>query len=304
FWFAVQAPDKRNYGMELNNHPNEVDQTSQLLPAADFKVYNLTIIGSGALNTNISGGVNAAIALRPWAGPKIYNAIFTDFNAQGVLLDTQNGVTATQAVTSGTAQLHNTLWWNFVTGSGTKNIDNTATNLGRFSLATNYWTDASLVNQIADPMLTSISRTNVGAFLDPRPAPGSPANSDYASAPAGLETANYRGAFGPGRSNWAADWTALSEYGIMGGSGGGNPRPVPTPTQPPGITLIATINGGSLNISFLSRVGLQYQLETRVDLASGAWADSGAPLAGTGSLVTMTAPLGSGGMSFFRVRAF
>src|SRR2546425_2348668 len=99
FWFAIQAPDKRNYGMELNNHPNELNQSSQLLPATDFKVYNLTIIGSGALSTNVNGGVNAAIALRPWVGPKIYNAIFTDFNAQGVLPDTQNGVTATQAVT-------------------------------------------------------------------------------------------------------------------------------------------------------------------------------------------------------------
>src|SRR6266571_7832476 len=85
FWFAIQAPDKRNYGMELNNHPNELHQTSQLLPATDFKVYNLTIIGSGASSTNVNGGVNAAIALRPWVGPKIYNAIFTDFNAQGVL---------------------------------------------------------------------------------------------------------------------------------------------------------------------------------------------------------------------------
>ncbi len=56
FWFAVQAPDKRNYGMELNNHPNELNQGSQLLPATDFKVYNLTIIGSGASSTNVNGG--------------------------------------------------------------------------------------------------------------------------------------------------------------------------------------------------------------------------------------------------------
>ncbi|MDD5138769.1 MAG: hypothetical protein PHY43_00745 [Verrucomicrobiales bacterium] len=32
-------------------------------------------------NTVVNGGVNAAIALRPWAGPKFYSAIFTDFNA-------------------------------------------------------------------------------------------------------------------------------------------------------------------------------------------------------------------------------
>src|SRR4030095_7139663 len=140
-------------------------QGSQLSPVADFKVYNLTIIGSGSLNnTNVNGGANHAIALRPWAGPKIYNAIFTDFNAQGILLDTQNGNTATQAVTGGFAQLHNTLWWDFTTGQGNGVIDNTATNLGRNTVATNYWTDTSLTNQIANPQLISISRTNVGAF--------------------------------------------------------------------------------------------------------------------------------------------
>src|SRR6185503_1030241 len=69
FWFAIQAPDKRNYGMELNDHPNETDQTTQPPPSSDFKVYNMTIIGSGTQNTNVTGGVNAAIALRAWAGP-------------------------------------------------------------------------------------------------------------------------------------------------------------------------------------------------------------------------------------------
>src|SRR5262245_20564683 len=83
FWFAIQPPDKRNYGMELNDHPNETDQTTQPPPSSDFKVYNMTIIGSGAQSTIVNGGVNAAIALRAWAGPKIYNSIFIDFNAQG-----------------------------------------------------------------------------------------------------------------------------------------------------------------------------------------------------------------------------
>jgi hypothetical protein len=201
--------------------------------------------------------------------------------------------------------LHNTLWWNFVTGSGSQNIDNTATNLGRFSLATNYWTDASLVNQIADPMLTHISRTNVGAFLDPRPAVGSPANSDYAPAPGGLVSVNYRGAFGSGRGNWAADWTALSEYGVMGGAGGSNPRPGAPSAPPKNPTLSVAVKGPNIEISFLSRVGIQYQLETRVDLFDGSWSNSGSPVAGTGKTLTLIAPLGGSGIgqTFFRVRA-
>ncbi len=62
----------------------------------------------------------------------------------------------------------------FTTGSGNEIISNTATNLGRNTVATNYWTDLSLTNQIVDPMLTSISRTNSGAPLDPRPQAGQP----------------------------------------------------------------------------------------------------------------------------------
>src|SRR5258705_4509298 len=82
FWFAIQAPDKRNYGMELNNHVNELSQLTQKLPAADFKVYNMTIIGSGSVNnTNINGGANYARAFRPWVGHKKYKTIFTNFNA-------------------------------------------------------------------------------------------------------------------------------------------------------------------------------------------------------------------------------
>src|SRR6185503_14789212 len=154
---------------------------------------------AGALDTTIpNGGEDAAIALRPWVGPKIYNAIFTDFNGRGILPDTQNGVTATQAVTGGYAQLHNTLWWDFTTGSGNGIIGNTATNLGRNTVATNYWTDLSLNNQIVNPLLTSISRTNIGPFLDPRPQSGSPAYSNIATAPAGLTQAGYQGAFGSG----------------------------------------------------------------------------------------------------------
>ena len=116
-------------------------------------------------------------------------------------------------------------------------IENTATNLGRNTVTTNYWTDASLTNDIANPLLNSISRNNLGAFLDPRPAARGPATSDFAAAPSGLVAANYRGAFGPGRANWASDWTALSEYGVMGGAGGANPEVVVTIAGPSRPTL-------------------------------------------------------------------
>ena len=298
FWFAVQAPDKRNYGMELNNHPNELSQVSQLLPASDFKVYNLTIIGAGSVNnTNVNGGANHAITLRPWVGPKIYNAIFTDFNAQGVLLDTQNGVTATQAVTGGFAQLHNTLWWDFTQGSGSTIIDNTIANLGRNTVATNYWTDISLTNEISNPMLTSISRTNDGTkYLDPRPKAGSPAYSGYAATPNDgfLTAASYRGAFGTDRNNWITDWTALSEYSVVGGVGGNNPRKtiiiVPSIPNPPALTV--ALNGANLDIVFGTQTGFTYQLQSSTNLSDVPviWINEGSPVPGTGSAVTSSVP--------------
>ena len=47
FWFGIQAPDARNYGMEVNNQINEIVTTNLLTPQADFKVYNCTIIAPG-----------------------------------------------------------------------------------------------------------------------------------------------------------------------------------------------------------------------------------------------------------------
>src|SRR6266498_4252713 len=213
--------------------------------------------------------------------------IFTDFNAQGVLPDTQNGVTATQAVTGGYARLHNTLWWDLTTGSGNQIIDNTATNLGRNTVATNYWTDLSLTNQIANPMLTGISRTNAGVFLDPRPKAGSPAYSDYATVPNDgfLTPVNYRGAFASGRGNWIADWTALGEYGIVTGEGGVIPKAVATATAPASPLLSASIVGGNLRIVTPSQPGFTYQLESRPDFDTD-WSDDGSSQPGTGGDLT------------------
>jgi hypothetical protein len=309
FWFAIQAPDKRNYGMELNNQVNERPQDVQRTPAADFKVYNMTIIGAGALDTTTpNGGENAVVALRPWVGPKIYNAIFTDFNGRGVLVDTQNGVTATNAVTGGFAQFHNTLWWDFVTGSGNGIISNTATNLGRNTVATNYWTDTSLANQIANPLLTSISRTNVGAFLDPRPRAGSPAHANSAATPNDgfLTPASYQGAFDSSRNQWISDWTALSEYSVVGGAGGVNPQKVvavvgAVPNRP---VLLSSRNGSTVNIVFATQPGFSYQLQSATNLSEAPikWGNEGGVIPGTGNAATSSVPV-SAAYKFLRVIA-
>ncbi|MFN3409607.1 MAG: T9SS C-terminal target domain-containing protein, partial [Limisphaerales bacterium] len=217
FWFGIAAPDARNYGMELNNQINEIATTNLLTPQADFSVYNMTLMGAGVTATSTTGGRNAGVILRPYVAPKIYNAIFTDFNERGIELDTRNGVNAAVSVTNGLAVFENTLWWDFVVGSATTVVNNTATNLGRFTVATNYWTNPALTNLIANPLLAGISRTNNGG-LDPRPLPGSPAlnpaNIRATPKDGFLTPVNYIGAFAP-NDLWIEGWTALSEYGIL-----------------------------------------------------------------------------------------
>lgn len=308
FWFAIQAPDKRNYGMELNSQLNEVissaNPNSPRTPMGTFKVYNLTLIGAGAGSTTVSGGNDYGIALRPYASPTIENAILTDFNgATGIFLDTQGGLLATNCWTDGYATLKHTLWWNFSNAGLSTN--NTAVGLGGGTLATNWFTTTALTNQIADPMLTSISRTNVGAYLDPRPKSGSPATSDYATAPTGFSMASYRGAFAQGRGNWAADWTALSEYGVMGGAGGVNPIAASsgsvsiTPNQP---VLVTGLSGGSLKVSYATQTGFSYQLQSKSNLVTQVtWDDVGSPTAGTGGSVTNTVST-TAAQLFFRVK--
>jgi len=215
-------------------------------------------------------------------------------------------VLADQSVTGGLAQLHNTLWWDFTTGSGNGVIENTATNLGRNTIATNYWTDTSLTNEITNPMLTTISRTNVGPFLDPRPRSGSPALSNYASTPHDgfLTPVTYRGAFGSGRNQWISDWTALGEYGIVGGAGGINPvrisaSPVVLPPTAP-ILSIVNNNGATVDITFATEVGHTYQLKASA-VVEGPYTDAGSPVPGTGGIVTVYQPVS--GEQFFQVLA-
>ena len=290
FWFGIQAPDARNYGMELNNQINEIATSEKLLPASGFKVYNATLIGAGTSSTLVNGGRNAAIIFRPFLGVTIENSIFTDFNERAIELDTRNTISAANVVTN-TGHLKNNLWWGFVTGSGSANVNNTITNISRNTIASNYWSVAAFNNQIANPLLVSISRTNVGATLDPRPQADSPALSDVALTPIDgfLTTVNYRGAFAPGQGNWLAGWTALSEYQIVTGNGGIHPIDAPTgavvPTQP---SLAIARVGGVVRLTVPTQSNVSYQVQSCNTLgASAVWVNEGSTVSGTGSPVTV-----------------
>jgi len=198
FWFALQAPDKKDQGGEWNGEPNGIGVGNA--PVMNFEIYNATYIGAG---TNTSG--SRALISRVHAAPKVFNSIFTEFNA-GVNIDATSGT----QFTNGVAKFQNNILWNFATNG---------VPVAYAQNATADWLlkDAANRNEFVNPLLTSISRTNVPAFkLDPRPQSGSPALTSSLTAPDDgfYSPVAYRGAF-DAEDLWLADWTFASQVGLV-----------------------------------------------------------------------------------------
>jgi hypothetical protein len=66
--------------------------------------------------------------------------------------------------------------------------------------------------------------------------------------------------------------------------------------------LTAQISGANLLINWLSLSGTSYQVEFTDDLASGAWTALGAPIIGTGGVLTFTNPVGASAQRFYRLQ--
>lgn len=282
FWFAIQAPDVRDKGMELNGEPAGLAVSNA--PLGQFTIYNATIIGAGARS---GGNNNNAFTIRDYASPRIYNCIFTDFAQRGVSID----VRSKAHLDNGNLDLQDNIWWGFTDG-------NTPANLDILNSAI-LFSDAARQNEIVDPMLTSISRS-ANSALDPRPSAGSPAlNTDrlppadgfYAQVP-------YKGAFN--QVNWAAGWTALSAYGVLTPLGAGR-KESPTVTEPPAPSIVITVDAGSLNLSLQTIVGKSYQLQSTLNLVNPVWVNEGAAVAGSGSQLILNAAVAADPSKFYRV---
>lgn len=139
-------------------------------------------------------------------------------------------------------------------------------------------------------------------MLDPRPAANSPALNDYADVPGGYVEANYRGAFGPGNRNWAANWTALSEYAILTGAGAGVLTGEVSDTLVAPSVAVAP-SGANVNITFDTQAGVTYQAQSTTSLTGPVtWTNEGAPIVGTGAAATVTVS-GAADQKFIIVRA-
>ncbi|MBN2365011.1 MAG: T9SS C-terminal target domain-containing protein, partial [Calditrichaeota bacterium] len=191
FWFAVKDPLLGGGRVaEQDGGTDPEDGTPYAIPM----ISNVTYIGAGVNNFPQGDGAELMI-FRDNAGGKYYNSIFTDYNGanggKGITVeDLTTGEDSRARLEAGDLRLVNNIWWNFAAGNS----------LAQFA-PQQFVADslAATGNQIVDPQLSSISRTNDGG-LDPRPnAAGPAASGAAATVPADpfFSNVDYYGAFHP-----------------------------------------------------------------------------------------------------------
>jgi hypothetical protein len=132
----------------------------------------------------------------------VHNSILTDFGGGGINVDPDSG----WFLTNGLIQIDNNIWWQFRDA-----VAETA------NAQVYLFNDSSKSNVVADPLLTSVSRTNDPMYqLDPRLQAGSPALSSPLTPPSDgfYSPVSYKGAFDQD-DLWLRGWTALDAYGFL-----------------------------------------------------------------------------------------
>ncbi len=261
FWFAIQENGKRDNGGEWNGEPNDIAVSNA--PLANFMVYNMTLIGAGANSANTA--LNHGFTIREYSAPRVYNSIITDFRGNGIrITDDRSGA----MLTAGIMDFRDNLWWSFHDPVAGERADV-------------LFSDTTRSNEVVNPLLTSISRTNDNR-LDPRPAAGSPALTSNRQAPDDgfFAPVAYKGAF-DANNLWLQKWTFLDAKGFLGSAAG--------PMAP---TLTITSDAMGTSISFMSEAGVSYLLKSTTDLASPiTWSDEGI-MTGTGGMISFVVTTG------------
>jgi hypothetical protein len=266
FWFGIKLKDGGvtggGRGFEADGDVNPGNGTAT--PFTQWEAYNVTLIGRGKDVTTTAEGV--ALFTEDGSALNVYDSVFSDWDL-GLQVNPADG------------QFH------FTNAPALALIENNVwdVNTGANSVAEFVFTNAAFNNSIESALLGGVSyEPDMG--LDPRPQAGSPVYDDVkGGAPMAV---SYRGAFSGPSDNWADGWSALSTLGYL--------KPAP-PTPVLGIVR----NGDSVDITFVTQTGFNYQLESK-SVITGGWSDSGSPVAGTGNEETVTVTL-SGDEGYFRV---
>jgi hypothetical protein len=208
FWFAIQAQSAGGFGrgMELDGAIGDETGTPFTIPV----VSNLTILGAGtSIEGTNAGDGSQLLILRDNSGGKFYNSIFAQQHNTAISVEDVGSTTTFDSrarLEAGDIVFRNNIWHGFGAGAALAEFAPQA-------YVNAYLGDAANANRIADPQFRGISRTNNGG-LDPRPAPGSPANTGMiAMADTWFDAPEFVGAFG--RYNWMKGWTALDEKGYL-----------------------------------------------------------------------------------------
>ncbi|WP_340104954.1 T9SS type A sorting domain-containing protein [Rhodohalobacter sp. 8-1] len=212
FWFAIQGGDEAGRIAEMDGSATDAENTT---PFGRPIVSNVTYIGAGADQFPFpSGDGNEALIFRDNTGGEYHNSVITDFGSEQGLAITIEDVSGENTFDSrtrleqGDLALKNNIWFGFSAGD---NIEDYIPQ----DFARTYLTSPENNNQVTDPMLRGIDRTQGSELLDPRPSAGSPAESGAVSLSDNwFSNVPYKGAFSS-NTNWMQGWTALDEKGYL-----------------------------------------------------------------------------------------
>lgn len=199
FLFTIQIND----GDQPGDKAIEWDGATSPLtadPKGNVWVSNLTAIGLGDATTN------APINPRDNATVHLVNSVFVNFNS-GIEIESDIGDVA--------PEIKSNVWWSHDETKNTTTAWGTSAT-GSDQDATSYFTDTTLNNVIADPMMYGISYTALSQDLDPRPTS---MDSPLYTTPVfdvtslGGTATTYVGAFGT--DLWIQGWTNLDKAGYV-----------------------------------------------------------------------------------------
>ncbi len=215
FWFSIQREDIADAGGELDGTTPD-----DLVPYSNPVIYNWTHIGSGpgAPASNPVGWL-----FRAGTAGSVANSIVAEMKNKGLeVQDRAPGVNdAYSKLGTGELQILNNLFWNC--GDNT-DLDGGANGIIRITSGAEDADASALIshltnngNQVSDPELTSISRSQ-NHELDPRPSRSGAAYSTLTEIPNDtfFETVQFKGAFGSNADDlWIRDWTTLARNGHL-----------------------------------------------------------------------------------------
>ncbi|HCV50545.1 MAG TPA: T9SS C-terminal target domain-containing protein, partial [Saprospirales bacterium] len=204
YWFSLQD--------EESNRAGEWDgsEAADLSPQVTPIIANATFIGGGDVSNNEDN--NDALRIRDDAAAKVYNSVFTGFARRAIVIDNDAAQDSYQRFLDGDLEFISNVFHDF--GAGDTFADIVTTDGGDDNLLITHLTDNGSV--LEDPNMGGISRIADGG-LDPRVAFGPALNGDV-TVPGGNEffdAVTFKGAF-DNDTNWALNWTALSDNGYFG----------------------------------------------------------------------------------------